>query len=117
MGLFDVQDTHEALEDLLMRERGAILAGKFDDIEPLAMEKERLLKALSRTRIDSKALERIKELSERNALLYDAVRAGVGSALERLRSMREPRANLQTYDQSGRRRDISIAEAKTNRRA
>ena len=117
MGLFDIQDTQDALEDLLIKEREIILSGKFDKIEDLIAEKERLLRALNRTRLNPKTLERLREHSERNAVLYDAVRAGIGSALERIKAMRAPQPNLRTYDRSGRSTEISLPVSKTSKRA
>jgi hypothetical protein len=117
MTLFDAQDTHQALEDLLLRERDAILSGKYDGLEKMVIEKERLLNALSRTRLEPRILEHLKEQSERNAVLFDAVRAGIGSALERLRAIHEPAAPLKTYDQSGRTTSLTVARAQNSRRA
>ncbi|KMW59220.1 hypothetical protein AIOL_004201 [Candidatus Rhodobacter oscarellae] len=117
MGFFDVQDTHEALEDLLTRERAAILSGEYERLEGLAVEKERLVNALAKTRVDPDVLTRLREQTERNGILYDAMRAGIGSALDRLRAMREPRPGLSTYDQSGQKTEMATPSSKEVRRA
>lgn len=117
MAFFEAQDTHESLKNILEQEREIILSGNFSALEQLAAEKERLLKALARVKTDAETLAELKQFSERNALLYDAVRAGVGSALERLRALREPRNNLRTYDQAGRQHDIAVEQSQTGRRA
>lgn len=117
MGLFEAQDTHVALEDLLMREREAIMSGQYDRLQKLTVEKESLLNALTKTRVDQKVLTRLREQTERNGILLDAMRAGVGSALDRVRALQEPKPALQTYDQSGRKREMKSEESTAVRRA
>ena len=117
MGLFDAQDTHVALEDLLKRERAAILGGQYDKLEQFIGEKERLLNALAKTRLDPRILSRLREQTERNGILYDAMRSGIGSALDRLKSMKEPQPALKTYDKSGRKTEIFSTESTKARRA
>lgn len=117
MGLFDTQDTHAALKDLLIRERTAILSGDYSRLEAFGTEKERLMNALSKVRTDPKILADLREKAARNGLLYDAMRAGVGSALERLKQLREPAQPLSTYDKAGRKTEIASEANKTVRRA
>ena len=117
MGFFDIQDTDKALEDLLMRERAAILSGEYDRLEAFVSEKERLLNALAKTRTDPSVLARLREQTERNGILYDAMRAGIGSALDRLRALKDPDPVLRTYDESGRRQEVNSASQAAIRRA
>lgn len=117
MGLFDSNLTQSTLDDLLDRERYAILNGKYEQLDALLEEKERLSAMLGEIDIDAEALKRLREKSERNSLLYDAMRAGIGSALERLRALKDANADLKTYDQAGGRKSITSAQATTERRA
>jgi len=117
MGLFDIQDTHVALEELLNQERAAILNGQYDKLERFIDEKERLLNALAKTRVDPKILSRLREQTERNGILYDAMRSGIGSALDRLKSMKEPGPALKTYDKTGRQTEIPATDTAKVRRA
>ena len=48
MALFDLKDTAGAMHDVLDRERAAILSGRFDTLERLVPEKERLADRLAR---------------------------------------------------------------------
>ena len=48
MALFDLTTAGDALNDLFDRERKAILGGRFDVLERLAHEKERLFDAVQR---------------------------------------------------------------------
>lgn len=117
MALFKVEDTHKALEDLLHRERTAIIGGRFEELEALISEKERLLNAVTRSKISTDCLARLKEESERNGLLLQAMQAGVTSALDYLRTLKEPQKPLTTYDAAGRAHKIKSTQPETNRRA
>lgn len=117
MGLFDAQNTQDALADVMRRERAAILNGAFDTLEALTNEKERLINALSKSRPSADVLDSLKEQSERNTVLLDSMRTGIATALDRIRTIRQPRSTLRTYDQSGRRTAIASGTSKTSRRA
>jgi flagellar biosynthesis/type III secretory pathway chaperone len=101
MGLFDMTNASDALEDLLDREKSAVLDGRFDILDRLAAEKERLVGLVARGGAAPQALARLKEASDRNGRLLGAMRDGVVAAQNRLKSMRAPAAPLQTYDASG----------------
>lgn len=108
MALFDIRDAGESLEDLLSREREAITSGRFDVLERLASEKERLVNRIAAgnrpTRNAPEAtLERLKAMAERNQGLLDAMRAGLRSAQVKLDQLGRAPSALQTYDASGRK--------------
>ena len=48
MGLFSYKDSSALLEDLLEREREAVLGARFDVLERLTAEKERLTQTIAR---------------------------------------------------------------------
>ncbi len=103
MGLFDLRDTADSMADLLDRERGAILSGRFDLLERLAPEKERLAAKLNRNRMDPATVSRLRQKAEHNGRLLDAMRVGLKDAGARLNALRQAPEALHTYDASGRR--------------
>jgi flagellar biosynthesis/type III secretory pathway chaperone len=117
MGLFDQVVASDALEDLLDRERKAVLGGRFDVLERLAAEKERLVQTVSRNGTGPNALMRLKSASERNSRLLDAMRAGVAAAQRRVSAMKNQKVSLQTYDAAGRVQAIATAPKKLGHRA
>ena len=117
MGLFDQAVASDALEDLLDREREAVLQGRFDVLDRLAVEKERLVRAVSKNSTGPEALIRLKTASDRNGRLLEAMRAGVDAAQKRVRAMRNQKVSLQTYDAAGRVQAIETAPRKLGHRA
>lgn len=107
MGLFDLPETGNALENLFDRERKAILTGRFDLLERLGHEKERLLTAISRNAPETEQLSRLRQLADRNRDLLDAMARGVRAATRRLESLAGGSANLKTYDAAGQRQTIA----------
>lgn len=116
MALFDAVAPAEALEDLFERERAAILAGRFDLLERLAHEKERLFEAMTR-RPDDERLPRLKAAADRSRVLLQAMDRGVRAAEKRLKGLAAGPATLQTYDASGRRRSHAGQAHALHRRA
>lgn len=103
MAFFDPRGLADSVHDLLDRERAAILAGRFDVLERLTAEKERLIARLVGTGKLGGELERLRTLAERNARLLEAMRVGLKDATDRLEEMRRKPGSLHTYDASGRR--------------
>ncbi len=106
MGLFDRTLPGEALQDMLDRERQAVLGGRFDVLERMATEKDRLVRAVVLQSPDLETLRRLRANTERNNRLLEAMRAGVQAARARLDAMRHPVTELSTYDASGRKSAI-----------
>ena len=117
MGLFDQVEASDALEDLLDRERTAVVDGRFDVLERMTAEKERLIHVVSRDGATPNALSRLKLASERNGRLLEAMRAGVVVAQKRIGAMKKQSEPLQTYDASGRVQTINTAAGKLGHRA
>jgi len=117
MGLFDQVEASDALADLLERERTAVLGGRFDVLERLMAEKERLVHVVSRDGAAPNALLQLKSASERNAGLLQAMRAGVVAAQKRIGAMRKQSEPLQTYDATGRVQAINTTPGKLGHRA
>lgn len=117
MAKTDTLDPLIALRALLTEEREAILAAQFEVLERLSHNKEQLTKSLPPESLDPAALSELREQIERNGLLLDAMREGVGSALESLRTLKEASETLKTYDETGRRTTIQASAKKVIRRA
>jgi len=109
MGLFDLSVASDDLEDLLERERAAVLAGRFDLLERLGDEKERLVRIVDRDGATPETLARLRAETERNGLLLEAMRSGVMAAQARVQAMQQPKEPLQTYDASGHKKNIVSA--------
>lgn len=115
MGLFELPG--DALEDLLDRERGAILAGRFDVLERLMSEKERLFAAVLRRPENTIQLARLKDMVQRNGTLLSAMENGVRAAARRIKGLGRPGPDLKTYDASGGRQVITDTRHALQRRA
>jgi len=117
MALFDRAVGSGALEDLLMRERTAILAGQFDVLERLATEKQRLVGLVAQQNADGESLSRLRHLAERNGKLLAAMDRGIKAATRRIEVLRKGPGTLQTYNASGQRQTITATDHSLLRRA
>lgn len=86
------------LQDLLERERAALLNGEFDDIETIAAQKESLISNLN-IGPDNKVLE----LLRRNLRLIEAARDGLIHARIQMTEIRELGRGFTTYSAAGSR--------------
>ncbi len=102
MALFEAADPVSAMEDLLARERAAILLGDFPALDKLAREKERMASRLQGAAADPSSFERLRKMSDRNGRLLEATRKGLVDARQKIKALDAPQ-QLHTYDASGRR--------------
>lgn len=116
MGLFDQVEASDALHDLLAREREAVLNGRFDVLERLMAEKERLVKAVSRNGATADSLSRLQAASERNGRLLEAMHDGLMAAQKRIGAMKSHGEPLQTYDAAGRVQAVHTIPGKLGHR-
>jgi len=116
MGMFSRRDTFDSLEDLLDKERAAILSGNFGTLSRLMAEKERLLRAVGAPG-SARGLARIKQKADRNQAMLHAASRGVRAAADSLKKSAAGARPLKTYDRSGQRRDQAPARSNTERRA
>ena len=117
MGLLDFGNTTDALRDLLDKERAAILAGRFDLLERLANEKERLVKLVAQIQTDENLLADLQEKTKRNGDLLSAMRDGIRAAQDHVRKLQRGAEPLQTYDSTGQVRSIEPAKQAMTHRA
>lgn len=96
-----------ALDDLLERERTALLSGQFDRLAPLLEEKTRLIDRLNASGTDPRtALDGLRDKAVRNQALLDGALQGIRRAGGRIASLHQLRRAFETYDESGQRRRI-----------
>lgn len=93
----------DALEDLLDKERAAILDGALEDMGRIASEKERVLERRELTAPDQKALDRVRRKAARNQQLLAAAIRGVRAVTARLDVLRNGPSDMNTYDRTGQR--------------
>lgn len=92
------------LDELLDRERVALLEGDLEFISRSLREKERLIDALNGLQFDSRVeLAVIKKKVQRNQNLLDSALDGIRSVADRMSALRRIRDTLETYDQTGQK--------------
>lgn len=101
------------LEELLDKERAAILEGAFEDIGKIASHKERLLDRHKLDPPDPKILNRLRQKSQRNHHLLAAVIRGVKSVTSRLENLHSGPDGLNTYDKTGQRTTLKGSNHRT----
>ncbi len=104
-----LQTTIDSLDDLLEREREALLTGDVDGVARLHDEKGRLVDALNK--FDTQEALDLRELDEkvrRNQLLLDTALDGIRSVARRLAAIRRVKQSLETYDESGRKSSVDM---------
>ena len=90
------------IEQLLAREKAAILAGRIQDIADLTEQKRAFLRAIESDRPRRSTVVRLRKLASENAALLTASGNGLKAAIEQIRAAKAP-GQLQTYDNSGQR--------------
>lgn len=117
MGLFDSQNTMDALEDLLEREKAFILKGNIDGVRRLSVEKERLLKRLGRTSLQREKLAGLRRKADRNNELLAASARGFRAVQDRLRALTQRAEGLSTYGRDGQKAQLGNRRTDFNKRA
>ena len=117
MGLFDRIKVQDALAELLDTEHRAAREGKFDILERLAPEKDRLMQALAGAGADIVSLERLRQKADHNRLMLEAMGRGVRAAQARLQAQRGAVATLGTYTAAGERQTLPAYSPKAGHRA
>ena len=93
-----------SLDELLDRERAALLEGDLDGISRSLREKERLIDMLNALPPSAELrLTSIRHKVQRNQVLLDGALEGIRSVAERLSALRRIRDTLETYDQTGQK--------------
>jgi flagellar biosynthesis/type III secretory pathway chaperone len=109
-----IQDTINALDDLLDAERAALLTGDIDQIGRLLEQKESLIDSLNEQEaVDRFTLENLNSKVERNQELLNSALDGIRTVARRLATMRRIRRTLDTYDAQGRKSSIVLDQEQT----
>lgn len=106
--------TIEALDDLLERERGALLEGDLDVLVRQLDEKKALIDTLNITDMAGQdSLIDLQGKVARNQALLDSALQGIRSVANRMNALHRIRRSLDTYDESGRKKTIEGLRKRT----
>jgi len=103
----DTLDIIDTLEDLIDKERAAILAGALDEVSRLSIEKEQVMGQQALAACNPETLDRLRKKTARNQQLLTAAIRGVRSVMSRLNILRNGPGEMNTYDQSGQRTTLN----------
>ena len=109
----------DALDELLDRERTALIRGDMETIGRLTPLKEDMIGRLVRPdAADRRRLDRIRAKADRNHVLLTSALTGLRAISDRLAELQRVRRGLETYDSRGRREKLSDpAAARLEKRA
>ena len=107
------------LNDLLERERTALLAGDLAALPGLLDETERAIATLESCKLpDREKVEKIQSKIVRNQSLISGAIAGIQDVSIRMKAIRRARGGLETYDHAGiRTRYTTTSPGKVEKRA
>jgi len=101
------QELIDTLDDLLDRERQALLGGELDQIARIAEQKEGLIDALNaNASLSPQGLTDLQAKVARNQALLDGALQGIRKVAMRLAALRKIRRSLETYDAKGQKQTI-----------
>lgn len=108
----------DRLQDLLDREKAALLNGDFDSLSALLEEKQSLAQALSGEPLKPNEVAPLRDGLRRNQELFDQAMAGVRNVAARLGDLNRVRRATSTYDAKGQKQTIDApAQRRLERRA
>jgi len=98
------KDAIAELDDLLDRERKALLVGDLDRLHRLTPEKEALLARMTGVDAnDEDGLQSLQSKIGRNQDLIASAAAGIRAVADRIAAIRQVQSGLETYDRTGRK--------------
>lgn len=106
MALFKPAHPGEILEDLLDREKEAVLCGNLDALRGLVAEKTVLINRIRRDSLPESRLEILRKKARRNRTLLEAAQKGIGSVLRQISTPPGRARSFQTYDMNGTSRKL-----------
>jgi hypothetical protein len=106
----DGKDLIDALNDLLDRERRALLAGDLEGLGRLLPQKEAMLHRLSQEAVGDAPFDGLRRRLRRNQVLLDGALEGIRSVADRMAGLRRARGSIDTYDRAGRKHSIKSPE-------
>lgn len=103
----ETQAIFDSLDQLLDRERQALMGGELEALNAILSEKEVLFDQLAELELqEGGALAVLQDKITRNQLLLDGALDGVRSVIDRMRMLRHLRKTQETYDSQGQRQAI-----------
>jgi flagellar biosynthesis/type III secretory pathway chaperone len=98
------QQLTDELDQILDRERAALMKGDLGKLEDLLAKKEKIIAKLNTiSDLERDTLARVQTKVSRNQDLLDSAMEGIRSVAARMAELRKIRKGLDVYDQSGRR--------------
>ena len=117
MALFKSRHLFDQLDDLLEKERNAVLNGDFETLRRLMDKKERIMAQVLQQTEPSQRLQSLQRKVDRNQRLLIAAGNGIRTVSDFLKKLEQPNDPLRTYDQSGSVHSHAAGQASTGRRA
>lgn len=105
------QDLIDELDTLLDRERNALVEGDLELLSRMLVQKQNLIESINA--LDALERERLVHVHDkvtRNQALLNSAMEGIRAVASRMADLRRVRQGLETYDQSGRKTRIEIAD-------
>ena len=99
----------QKLAKVLEEERNLLLQGQLDKLPEFLEQKRNLVEQLG-DRIEAAELGPIADQIRRNHTLLNSAMEGIRRVSTRLDSLKKLRQSLETYDHTGQKTSISIAE-------
>ena len=107
MTIAQIEETIEALDDLLEAEREALLGGNIESIGQLYERKSELVEKLRVLDLkDRDEVSRLNEKISRNHALLGSALSGIRAVAQRLADVRQVRESLDTYDAHGKKSSV-----------
>ncbi len=109
----------KTLEDILDRERTALVEGDLDRLNTMVPEKEKLIGAINDLGVlDSSDLIRVQKKVERNQVLLNNAADGIRAVASRMAELRKVRQEFTTYGADGQRNGFAVrSRTKLEKRA
>ncbi len=117
MAFFNSPSLVDIVEDLLDRERQAVLDGNLDGLTRLIPEKIRLMERMAQIRQPIGKIDRLKNKALQNKRLLEAVARGIESVSAHVTGLKTDKPPLRTYDATGASKEILQHRSTLEKRA
>jgi flagellar biosynthesis/type III secretory pathway chaperone len=98
------QNLIDELDDILDRERSALVRGELTQIEELLAQKEAIIAQLNTIdNLERAALAKVQTKVSRNQELLNSAMEGIRSVATRMSELRKVKKGLDVYDRAGRK--------------
>lgn len=107
------------LDDLLERERQALVNGELEQLGRFLTRKEALITQINALEtLERTVLTQIHEKVTRNQTLLNSAMEGIRAVADRMADLRRVRRGLETYDETGRKKRVEThVETSVEKRA